>query len=158
MAVAVKKSIRRTKGTPFMGEAHFARGKTIAALKSKIGKVKRDRTSPRLYVKATLAGYKRGLWGTNHRTALVRAEMVNTKEDAAWYVGKRIAYVYHGYTQKRCVRWSKAPARRSNTRAIWGRVVKPHGGSGMLACRFKNNCPANAIGKRMRVYLYPSRI
>eukprot|EP00758_Cryptobia_borreli_P004230 Tbor_TRINITY_DN4255_c0_g1::TRINITY_DN4255_c0_g1_i2::g.23966::m.23966/K02917/RP-L35Ae, RPL35A; large subunit ribosomal protein L35Ae len=154
----VKKSIRRTKGTPFLGKAHFHRGQKIAALKAKIGKVSRDRSAPRLYMKGTLAGYKRGLWGQNKNSAHIRVENVNTKEDAAWYVGKRVCYVYHGYKMKRCVRWSKAPARRSNTRAIWGRVMKPHGGSGMLAARFKKTVPANALGKRIRVYLYPSRI
>ncbi|PWS21393.1 hypothetical protein DKP78_23800, partial [Enterococcus faecium] len=79
-------------------------------------------------------------------TALVRIENVTTKDDANWYNGKRICYVYHGQKQKRCVRWSKAPARRSNTRAIWGRVVKPHGGAGMVQCRFKKTVPSNALG------------
>ena len=158
MAPVVAKSVRRTKGTPFIGEAHFARGKKIAALKAKIGKVSRDRSAPRLYMKAVLAGYKRGLYGQNKNVALVRIENVNTRGDAEWYNGKRIAYVYHGYKAKRCVRWSKAPARRSNTRALWGRVTKPHGGAGMVRARFPKTIPANALGKRVRVYLYPSRI
>jgi large subunit ribosomal protein L35Ae len=135
------------------------RSKKIAQLKAKATtRVKRARKSPRLYMKATLAGYKRGLHGQNKNTAIVRIENVNTKNDAEWYVGKRVCYVYHGKKTKRCVRWSKAPARRSNTRAVWGRVVKPHGGSGAVRAKFSSSVPASALGKRLRVYLYPSRI
>ncbi|CUI14996.1 unnamed protein product [Bodo saltans] len=134
------------------------RSKQIAQLSKKTTKVNRARKSPRLYMKATLAGYRRGLHGQNKNTAIVRVEGVNTKEDATWYTGKRVAYVYHGYKTKRCVRWSKAPARRSNTRASWGRVTKPHGGSGTLRVKFTNPLPGQALGKRLRVYLYPSRI
>ena len=136
------------------------RSKKIAQLSKKTTKVHRARKSPRLYMKATLAGYRRGLHGFSDakNTAIVRIENVCTKEDASWYTGKRVAYVYHGYKTKRCVRWSKAPARRSNTRASWGRVVKPHGGSGSVRVKFTNPLPGQALGKRLRVYLYPSSI
>mmetsp|Transcript_31140 Transcript_31140/g.54139 ORF Transcript_31140/g.54139 Transcript_31140/m.54139 type:complete len:143 (+) Transcript_31140:51-479(+) len=134
------------------------RSKKIAQLKKKTSKVNRARKSPRLYMKATLAGYRRGLHGQNKNTAIVRIENVTTKPDAEWYTGKRVAYVYHGKKTKRCVRWSKAPARRSNTRAMWGRVIKPHGAAGSVRVKFTNPLPGQALGKRLRVYLYPSRI
>ncbi|KAG8348126.1 putative Ribosomal protein L35Ae [Trypanosoma vivax] len=135
------------------------RNRKILQLTKTTSTVKRNRKSPRLYMKATLAGYTRGLHGQNKNTALVRIENVNTTEDAKWYVGKRVCYVYHGYKMKRCVRWSKAPVRRSNTRAIWGRVKRPHGNSGIVRVKFNGaSVPASAIGKRVRVYLYPSRI
>ncbi|RNF16252.1 ribosomal protein L35A [Trypanosoma conorhini] len=143
----------------FAGSLAANRSKKIQQLTKKTSTVKRNRKSPRLYMKAVLAGYTRGLHGQNKNTAIVRIENVNTKEDAAWYVGKRVCYVYHGYKVKRCVRWSKAPARRSNTRAIWGRVTRPHGGSGSVRVKFNgSSVPASAIGRRVRVYLYPSRI
>jgi large subunit ribosomal protein L35Ae len=144
-----------------MGAVAANRSKKIAQLTKKATtKVNRARKSPRLYMKATLAGYRRGLHGHSDakKTAIVRIENVNTKDDASWYTGKRVAYVYHGYKTKRCVRWSKAPARRSNTRASWGRVVKPHGGSGSVRVKFASPLPGQALGKRLRVYLYPSRI
>ena len=142
----------------FLGSVHANRAKTINQLKKKATKVNRARKSPRLYMKATLAGYRRGLHGQNKNTSLVRIENVVTKGDAAWYTGKRVCYVYHGYKEKRCVRWSKAPARRSNTRALWGRVTKPHGGAGVVRVKFSSPLPGSALGKRIRVYLYPSRI
>jgi large subunit ribosomal protein L35Ae len=135
------------------------RSKKIAQLKAKsTTRVTRARKSPRLYMKATLAGYQRGLHGQNKRIAIARIENVSTSSDAEWYIGKRVCYVYHGQKTKRCVRWSKAPARRSNTRAVWGRVVKPHGGSGSVRVKFGSSVPASALGKRLRVYLYPSRV
>lgn len=141
-------------------KVHAQRSKRLHQLAGKTSRVKRARASPRLYMKGTVAGYTRGLWGQNKRTAIVRMENVNTREDATWYTGKRVAYVYHGYTVKRCVRWSKAPVRRSTTRALWGRVVRPHGNSGMVRVRLNGHTslPASAIGRRIRVYLYPSSI
>jgi large subunit ribosomal protein L35Ae len=157
---ALKKSARRVKGKPFFNKIHTARVEKVATLKAQVAtqKVKRARSSPRLYMKAVLQGYRRGLHGQRNSTTILRVDDVNTKEDAEFYLGKRAAYVYHGYKEKRCVRWNQAPARRSNTRAIWGRVTKVHGGSGALRAKFSSNLPASAIGRRVRVYLFPSRI
>jgi large subunit ribosomal protein L35Ae len=159
--VALKKSQRRAKGKgPVFGENHLNREKKIAQLKAGKAKisVKRARSSPRLYMKATLAGFRRGLNNQRKDTALIRIDDVNTKQDAEFYAGKRVAYVYHGYKVKRCVNFSKAPARRSNTRAVWGRVTKPHGNAGTVRAKFANALPGQAIGKRIRVYLFPSKI
>ncbi|CCW60647.1 unnamed protein product [Phytomonas sp. EM1] len=140
-------------------KVHSERSKKLHQLAKKTSTVNRNRKSPRLYMKGTLAGYTRGLHGQVKKTALVRVDNVNTRSDADWYVGKRVCYVYHGYKVKHCVRWSKAPARRSNTRALWGRVTRPHGNSGMMRVKFNGaSVPASAIGRRIRVYLYPSRI
>lgn len=140
-------------------KVHAQRSKKLHQLSKKTTKVKRLRSSPRLYMKATLAGYSRGMHGQRKNVALVRVENVNTRDDANWYIGKRVCYVYHGKKVRRCVRWSKAPARRSTTRALWGRVSRPHGNSGMLRVKFNGaTIPASAIGRRVRVYLYPSRI
>lgn len=152
-------------GSPFnrmavskLQKIHAAREKKIVSLKKRVLKVKRARSSPRLYMKGVMAGYRRGLSRQVNHTALLRIDNVNTTTDAEFYVGKRVCYVYHGYKAKRCVRWAKAPARRSNTRAIWGRITRVHGNSGGVRAKFASNVPATAIGKRIRVYLYPSRI
>lgn len=142
-----------------VSKVHSQQSKKVHQLSKKTSTVNRNRKAPRLYMKGTLAGYTRGLHGQVKNTALVRVENVNTRDDATWYIGKRVCYVYHGSKVKRCVRWSKAPARRSTARAIWGRVTRPHGNSGMLRAKFNNGAvPASAIGRRIRVYLYPSRI
>ena len=154
----VKKTERRVKGQPNFSKGHVARARKIKVLKAKKEKVARRRSSPRLFMKATLASFRRGLNHQRKDTAILRVDDVNTKTDAEFYTGKRCCFVYHGYKEKSCVRSAKAPVRRSNTRAVWGRVTKPHGGSGALRAKFATALPGAALGRRVRVYLYPSKI
>ena len=158
MPLIRKKTQRRVKGKTNFAAGHVNRERKIKALKAKKEKVSRRRASPRLFMKATLASFRRGLNNQRKDTALLRIEDVNTKGDAEFYAGKRCCFVYHGYKEQRGVRYAKAPQRRSNTRAIWGRVTKPHGGSGSVRAKFKTALPGSALGRRVRVYLYPSRI
>ncbi|VAH81884.1 unnamed protein product [Triticum turgidum subsp. durum] len=68
-------------------------------------------------------------------TSLVQVEGVNTKEDVAWYAGKRLAYVY------------KAKTKSSGTcyRCLWGKITHPHGNSGIVRAQFKSNLPAEPM-------------
>jgi large subunit ribosomal protein L35Ae len=158
-AKGVPKKVRRCKGKgPFLSKVHNDRVKKIEALKNKKTKVNRARGSPRLYMKGVLAGFRRGLNHQVNSTALLRIEDVNTSCDAGFYVGKRVAYVYHGYKKTNCVRSRIAKKRVSNTRAIWGKITRVHGSGGVVRAKFSPNLPGQAMGKRVRVYLFPSNI
>ena len=157
MAV-VAKSVRRQKGKVNFNKGHLARVRKIKTLKAKKETVSRRRAAPRLFMKATLAAFRGGLNHQRKDTSLLRIDDVTTKPDAEFYTGKRCCFVYHGYTEKRGIRYAKAPARRGNTRAIWGRVTKPHGASGVVRAKFTSALPGAALGRRVRVYLYPSKI
>lgn len=60
---------------------------------------------------------------------------MNTKEEVAWYAGKRMAYIY------------KAKVKNNGThyRCIWGKVIRPHGNSGIVRAKFKSNLPPKSM-------------
>ncbi|KAE7996675.1 hypothetical protein FH972_001376 [Carpinus fangiana] len=102
----------------------------------------------RLYIRGTILGYKRSKSNQYPNTSLIQIEGVNTKEDVAWYAGKRMAYIY------------KAKVKNNGThyRCIWGKVIRPHGNSGIVRAKFKSNLPPKSMGARVRVFMYPSNI
>ncbi|KAF1971822.1 ribosomal protein L35Ae [Bimuria novae-zelandiae CBS 107.79] len=104
--------------------------------------------SHRLYVKGKHISYQRGKRNTNPGTSLLKLEGVDSTEAANFYCGKRVAYVYRA---QRTVRGSKI-------RVIWGKVTRPHGNSGVVRAKFRNNLPPKTFGASVRVMLYPSSI
>jgi ribosomal protein L35AE/L33A len=68
-------------------------------------------------------------------TSLIQIEGVNTKEEVAWYAGKRMAYIYKAKVKKQ----------GSHYRCIWGKVTRPHGNSGVVRAKFKSNLPPKSM-------------
>ena len=53
----------------------------------------------RLYVKAVMMGFKRGMRNQHENTALLKLENVKEAESAKWYAGKRVCYIYRSLRQ-----------------------------------------------------------
>ncbi|KZS94526.1 60S ribosomal protein L33-A-like protein [Sistotremastrum niveocremeum HHB9708] len=104
--------------------------------------------STRLYSKGRVLGHKRGKRNSRPNTSLIQIEGVSSKEDAQFYLGKRVAYVYR----------AKKEIEGSKVRVIWGRVTRPHGNSGVVKSKFRSNLPPHCFGASVRVMLYPSNI
>uniref|UniRef100_A0A0G4HKQ1 60S ribosomal protein L35a n=1 Tax=Chromera velia CCMP2878 TaxID=1169474 RepID=A0A0G4HKQ1_9ALVE len=110
---------------------------------------KRAGNAFRTYQKATFLGYKRSNTNQYENQALLKVQGLETRPDAQFYVGKRCCYVYKAKT---------VDEKGTKFRTIWGKVAAPHGTSGVVKAHFKKNLPSSAMGARVRVMLYPSRI
>ncbi|KAB2103320.1 hypothetical protein AG0111_0g8301 [Alternaria gaisen] len=103
--------------------------------------------SHRLYVKARHISYQRGKRNTNPNVSLLTLEGVDNTQDAQWYLGKRVAYVYR-----------VAGSKEDGPRVIWGKIRRTHGNSGVVRASFANNLPPKSFGASLRVMMYPSSV
>lgn len=103
----------------------------------------------RLYVNGAILGYQRGLRTQNNGTSLIKIKGVDSKEDVEFYLGKKVAFITKAET---------ADKTGNKFRVNWGKVCRAHGSNGVVRCRFRRHLPPQAIGGKVRVMLYPSRV
>lgn len=102
----------------------------------------------RLYVKGKHLSYQRSKNVNHPNTSLIKIEGVVTPEDAKFYLGKRVAFVYRASKE----------IRGTKIRVIWGKITRTHGNSGIVRANFRKNLPTQTFGASVRIMLYPSNI
>lgn len=65
-------------------------------------------------------------------------------EDTRFYMGKHVAFVYK----------AKKEINGSRVRVIFGKIMRPHGNSGVVKAKFRKNLPPKSMGASVRVMLY----
>lgn len=129
----------------------------------------------RLYSKGRILGHKRAKRNTRPNTTLVQIEGVATKEDAQFYLGKvhitaTTGKHFHTHTVPAyCIRLPGEEEDRgfqcprylgvrtvfiSATHlliALYRRVTRSHGNSGVVKSKFRSNIPPHAFGASVRV-------
>lgn len=101
-----------------------------------------------VYVKGKHLSYQRSKSVNNPNVSLLKIEGVATPQEAQFYLGKRVAYVYRASKE----------IRGSKIRVMWGKITRTHGNSGVVRAKFRNNLPAKTFGASVRIFLYPSNI
>jgi len=104
---------------------------------------------PRLHVDGAILGYRRGYRNQYQNVSLIKIKGVDSTQDAEFYFGKKVAFITKASTA------DKYP---NKFRVTWGKVCRAHGSHGVVRCRFSRNLPPQAIGGKVRVMLYPSRV
>ena len=108
----------------------------------------RKQAPTRLYVKGAFIGYCRAHRNQYPHRHLLAIDGVKSTADTAFYLGKRVAYIYRAPTA----------VKGSHYRVVWGRVARAHGSNGIVRAYFRTNLPPRAMGASVRVMLYPSRV
>lgn len=103
----------------------------------------------RVYQPAIVLGYQRCREQQNPNRALVEIIGCKTREDARFYLGKRVLYVTTGVDRKN--------EDKTQRRTLVGKVVRTHGNSGIVRVKFERNITPNSFGKKCRVLLYPAK-
>lgn len=80
------------------------------------------------------------------KTSIVQLENVSSSADAKWYLGKRVAYLYHGQKAK-----VKKNGKKSHVRVMWGHITRVHGNSGLVRAKFVKPLPPSSFGSSLRV-------
>mmetsp|Transcript_21725 Transcript_21725/g.34878 ORF Transcript_21725/g.34878 Transcript_21725/m.34878 type:complete len:167 (+) Transcript_21725:117-617(+) len=103
----------------------------------------------KLYLRGVVMGYRRSRLNIHPNRSLIKIEDVKTKQDARYYLGHRVLYIYRAPTKK------DPRTTKPVLRVISGKITGTHGNNGTVRVRFSPNLPSRAHGKRVRVLLWP---
>eukprot|EP00746_Dinoflagellata_sp_MGD_P004545 gnl/MRDRNA2_/MRDRNA2_108803_c0_seq1.p1 gnl/MRDRNA2_/MRDRNA2_108803_c0~~gnl/MRDRNA2_/MRDRNA2_108803_c0_seq1.p1 ORF type:complete len:297 (-),score=69.94 gnl/MRDRNA2_/MRDRNA2_108803_c0_seq1:21-911(-) len=133
--------------TAFQSSKSAATSTNLAA-SMKVPGILGKKMKPKLHVDGVFMGFKRSKVNQYANFALLRVNGVNTREEANWYLGKKVVFPYMA---------KKKLKHGSLKRRIWGKIVKTHGHRGVVRAKFKKNLPPSGMAKPVHIMLYPNR-
>merc|ERR1712192_258594 len=74
--------------------------------------------APRLHVDGAVLGFKRGLRTQNNNISLIKIKGVDSKKDAEFYHGKKVAFI---------TKYSNGSSDKKEYRVNWGKVMRSTG-------------------------------
>jgi large subunit ribosomal protein L35Ae len=104
---------------------------------------KEQNPETKLFVPATFVSFRRSHRKINPNQALLEIVGVHSKEEAKFYVGKKVASIIK---------------KEGKETINWGTITLEHGNNGVVRAKFERNLPPQMLGKQVRVMLYPSNI
>eukprot|EP01084_Bolivina_argentea_P179300 309837_1 len=105
----------------------------------------------KLYLRGVIMGFRRSRLNIHSNRSLVKIEDVKSQKDARYYLGHRVLYIYRAATKK------DPRTGKPVLRVIAGKITGTHGNNGTVRVRFTPNVPTRAMGKRVRVMMWPHR-
>jgi large subunit ribosomal protein L35Ae len=99
---------------------------------------------PRLYVNGTFTSFRRNKRTINSTQALLKIDGVHSREEAQFYVSKKVAAPQKG--------------KDKTLPPNWGTITHVHGNSGVVRAKFNRNLPPIFLGTQVQVFLFPSTI
>ena len=105
----------------------------------------------RLYMRGVVMGYQRSRVNIYPSRSLVKIEEVKSKQEARYYLGHRVLYIYRSEKKKDPV------TGKGVLKVIPGKITRTHGCNGTVRVRFTPNLPSSSHGKRCRVMLWPHK-
>lgn len=106
--------------------------------------------TPRLFIRGKINGYKRGRHNQHPGMVRLSIEGLVDKENAAYYIGKKVAYV--PTLSKKSI--YKAGGITRPRKAWWGKIIKPHGNKGSVLAKFPVPLPSSSFMGDVRIMLY----
>jgi len=105
--------------------------------------------TPRLFIRGKINGYKRGRHNQHPGMVRLGIEGLVDKENAAYYIGKKVAYVPRRSKKNTYKAGGDRPKR-----AWWGKIIKPHGNKGSVLAKFPGPLPSSSFCGDVRIMLY----
>jgi len=105
----------------------------------------KENDASRVHVTGVILGYRRSREQQKPKRCLLEIVGCKTKDDAKFYLGKRVLYIYKVKSQA-----------KSDPRVLVGKVTRTHGNTGVVQVNWERNISPTTFGKRCRVLLYPA--